>query len=71
MVVTDVMKEWTGAKAAMLKVMQALLFRSTEVGSRTLLNAAEGGKETHGQYMDDCKIGKCVSYLRHSLELAD
>ena len=58
MVVTDALREWTGAKAAFLKVMQAVLFRSTEVGSRTLMNAAEGGKETHGQYMNDCKIGK-------------
>ena len=58
MVVTDAMREWTGVKAVFLKLMQTVLFRSTEVGSRTLLNAAEGGKETHGQYMDDCRIGK-------------
>ena len=58
MVVTEAMREWTGLKAALLKAMQVSLFRSTEVGSRTLINAAEGGKETHGQYMDDCKIGK-------------
>ena len=58
MVVTEAMREWTGFKAGLLKVMQVSLFRSTEVGSRTLMNAAEGGKETHGQYMNDCKVGK-------------
>ncbi len=58
MVVTDVMREWTGLKAIMLKAMQITLFRNAEIGSRTLVNAAEGGRETHGQYMDDCKVGK-------------
>ena len=58
MVVSGALREWTGFKAFQLKVLQVLLFRSTEVGSRTILNAAEGGKDTHGQYMDDCKIGK-------------
>lgn len=32
--------------------------RETEVGSRTLVHAAEGGLETHGQYLSDCKIGE-------------
>ncbi len=58
MVVTDAMREWGGAKKVFLKALQLMVMRSTEVGSRTLLNAVEGGKETHGQYMDDAKIGK-------------
>ena len=59
MVVTDVMREFTGVKAVGMKVLQVVaFFRNAEVGSRTLMNAAEGGKETHGQYMNDCKIGK-------------
>ncbi|RBQ77232.1 hypothetical protein FVER14953_06506 [Fusarium verticillioides] len=32
--------------------------RETEVGSRTLVHAAEGDPETHGQYLSDCKIGE-------------
>jgi retinol dehydrogenase 12 len=52
------MRELSGVKEVGFKMMQAALFRSAEVGSRTLINAAEGGKETHGQYMNDCKIGK-------------
>ena len=58
MVVSEAMREWTGAKGILLKVLQRTIMRPTEVGSRTLLNAAEGGKETHGQYMNDCKVGK-------------
>jgi retinol dehydrogenase 12 len=30
--------------------------RTTEVGSRTLVSAALMGKESHGQYLSDCKI---------------
>jgi retinol dehydrogenase 12 len=34
--------------------------RKTEEGSRTLVYAAQGGPETHGQYLDDCKVGPYV-----------
>ncbi|KAK3954758.1 hypothetical protein QBC32DRAFT_254765 [Pseudoneurospora amorphoporcata] len=38
-------------------VMNGLVARSTEVGSRTLVHAAsQGGKETHGAYLSDCKV---------------
>lgn len=57
-VVTEVMREWTGMKLFIFKIFRALFARPTEVGARTLINAAEGGEETHGQYMDDCRIGK-------------
>lgn len=30
--------------------------RETERGSRTLVHAAEGGPETHGQYLSDCRV---------------
>jgi hypothetical protein len=32
-----------------------LVARKTEMGSRTLVFAAGGGEETHGEYMVDCK----------------
>ena len=57
-VVTEVMREWTGLKRLIFLFFRAIFARSTEVGSRTLINAAEGGEETHGQYMDDCSIGQ-------------
>ncbi|KAI1263725.1 putative short-chain dehydrogenase/reductase family protein [Xylariaceae sp. FL1019] len=37
--------------------------RSAEEGSRVLLHAAEGGRETHGQYLDDCKIGRFSDFV--------
>lgn len=57
-VVTEAMREWSGLKMYIYKIARIFLARSTETGSRTLINAAEGGEETHGQYMDDCHIGK-------------
>ena len=57
-VVTEVMREWTGLKQMTFKITRRMFARTTEVGARTLVNAAEGGEETHGQYMDDCRVGK-------------
>lgn len=55
---TSVMREWSGVKLAMFKLACKIAARTTEEGSRTLVNAAEGGEETHGEYLDDCQIGK-------------
>ena len=41
-----------------LAFLKMTLSRTSEVGGRTLVHAAEGGDETHGQYLDDCKVGK-------------
>ena len=59
-VVTEVMREWTGIRQVIFRITRKLFARTTEVGARTLVNAAEGGEDTHGQYMDDCAIGKYV-----------
>ncbi|CAD6588713.1 MAG: hypothetical protein ASARMPRED_003701 [Alectoria sarmentosa] len=40
----------------MLTVLKFFFARSTEHGSRSLVNAVEGGKETHGQYLSDCRV---------------
>ena len=39
-----------------MKVFQAVLARSTEHGSRTLVAGIEAGKESHGQYMSESLI---------------
>ena len=36
--------------------MKLVFARTTEVGSRTLLHGASGGKETHGQYLEDTRV---------------
>ncbi|CAD6592413.1 MAG: hypothetical protein ASARMPREDX12_006073 [Alectoria sarmentosa] len=57
-VITEVMREWTGLKLFIFKIARTIFACSTELGSRTTVNAAEGGEETHGQFLDDCTIGE-------------
>ncbi|KAI9715288.1 MAG: hypothetical protein M1812_006099 [Candelaria pacifica] len=42
------------------KILRAVLARSTEHGSRSLVWAAHAGKETHGQYTSDCHVAEYV-----------
>jgi retinol dehydrogenase 12 len=39
-----------------LMILQALCARTTEMGSRALVNAASAGRDTHGEFMWDCRI---------------
>lgn len=43
-----------------LHVMKFFLARTTEHGSRSLVNAVEGGEGTHGQYLSDCEVEQYV-----------
>ncbi|QSZ34821.1 hypothetical protein DSL72_007680 [Monilinia vaccinii-corymbosi] len=55
---TAITRNATGAAKHVMQGMMTLLARTTEEGARTLVIAAEGGEETHGQYLDDGKVGK-------------
>ncbi|KAK3312135.1 hypothetical protein B0H66DRAFT_595770 [Apodospora peruviana] len=44
-------------------VLKALLSRTPEEGGRTLVHGAEGREETHGQYLDDCKVAKPSEFV--------
>lgn len=55
---TDILRESTGITALGLSLLTKVLARTTEVGGRTLVHAAEGLRETHGAYLDDCKVGQ-------------
>ena len=47
-----------------LRVLKAMLCRSTEMGSRTLVHAGVGiGPESHGKFLSDCKIEKCAKLV--------
>lgn len=37
-------------------ILQIIFARSTEKGSRVLVDAASKGEESHGQYLDSCKV---------------
>lgn len=44
--------------------MKLVLARSTEYGSRTLVNAISQGQDSHGQYLSDCKVTQPSSFVR-------
>lgn len=39
-----------------LTMLKFFFARTTEVGSRTLVDAIEGGEKTHGKYLSCCQI---------------
>lgn len=54
---TEVMRNASFLYSLYVKGLKKILARSTEEGGRILVNGAEGGANTHGQYLDDCKVG--------------
>ncbi|KAH8909066.1 short-chain dehydrogenase/reductase-like protein [Coniochaeta sp. PMI_546] len=42
----------------------AVIGRTTEVGSRTLVSAAAAGGETHGKYLDSCQVSEPSVFVR-------
>jgi uncharacterized protein (DUF1778 family) len=45
-------------------VAKALMARTTEEGSRTLVHSAAAGDESHGQYMSECEVKEPSSFVR-------
>ncbi|TVY53647.1 Short chain dehydrogenase sol3 [Lachnellula cervina] len=65
---SDFDRESTGFARFMGKIMYAVLARTTEVGSRTLVAGLAAGEESHGSYMADCHIAE---YLTYRLRMRD
>jgi hypothetical protein len=57
-VATDIMRHAGLAFQIYQAVLRRITARTPEEGGWTLVHAAEGAEETHGQYLDDCKVGK-------------
>ncbi|KAI9810454.1 MAG: hypothetical protein M1827_006230 [Pycnora praestabilis] len=49
-------RERTGVAKFLMTIGFGLLARTTEVGSRSIIAAVDGGPETHGEYMADCHV---------------
>lgn len=47
-----------------LYIMGLLLARSTEVGSRTIVAAAEAGPESHGKYLSESLVAEPSEFVR-------
>ncbi|KAJ3130114.1 hypothetical protein HK098_006173 [Nowakowskiella sp. JEL0407] len=52
------------AKTFQFWLMKAVLARTTEAGSRTLVHAGAQGKETHGEYLSNCEITPPSEFVR-------
>lgn len=55
---TAIMRNSSFLFSMYVSTLKKLLSRTTEEGGRTLVHGAEGADETHGQYLDDCKVGR-------------
>jgi NAD(P)-dependent dehydrogenase (short-subunit alcohol dehydrogenase family) len=55
---SDLSREAKGLQKVAFGLMKTVLARTTEEGSRTLVSAGIAGPESHGQYLEDCKVGE-------------
>ncbi|KAI0426547.1 putative short-chain dehydrogenase/reductase family protein [Xylaria sp. FL1042] len=62
-VLTGLDREGRGIRALIWSVYIRAVGRTAEEGSRTIVHAARGGQETHGQYLDDCKVGRTSDFV--------
>ncbi|PSR76939.1 retinol dehydrogenase [Coniella lustricola] len=69
---SELAREAVGLQKVAFDLFKTLIARSTEVGSRTEVNAVAAGVETHGQYVvDSCEIPKMVPLIADGKELQD
>lgn len=54
---SELMREVTNP---IVKLLKLIMCRTTEVGSRTLVDAGLKGEESHGKYLSDCTIKPCA-----------
>ena len=47
-----------------MKAGMAIIGRSSEHGARTLVHGAVAGKESHGQYLSECRVKKASPFVR-------
>jgi retinol dehydrogenase 12 len=60
---SELVREATGVVAVFAYVFKALLARTTEVGSRTLLAGATAGQGSHGMFMSDGKNRQVEAWI--------
>ncbi|KAH0434900.1 hypothetical protein CcaCcLH18_05108 [Colletotrichum camelliae] len=60
---TEIARNLGWLQGKIVKVVLSLVGRAPEEASRTVVLAAEGGPETHGQYLDDGKLGRPSNFI--------
>lgn len=60
---SDFDRDMSGIGLYVFRLAKFFVARSTEVGSRTLVAAAEADEESHGEYMADSRVSKYVTIM--------
>ena len=60
-VATDLLRNRSFFVRMGVTLLRMAMARTAEEGGRTLVHGAEGAEETHGQYLNDCAVGKYVA----------
>jgi retinol dehydrogenase-12 len=58
---SDFDREFSGVGRIMSSFMSAIIVRTAEAGSRTLVAAVAAGEESQGSYMADCRVTEYVT----------
>lgn len=58
---SELMRELSGNY--LIAIVKKIMCRTTEVGSRTLVDAALKGPETYGKYLSNCEVTKCSTLV--------
>lgn len=61
---SDIDRDLKGIAGFVFSALKAMMARTTEVGSRTLVHAAASGKESDGQYLSECRVTKPSAFVR-------
>ena len=67
---SDFHRENSSIGGIIQSILDALIARTTEAGSRTLVAGIAAGEESHGAYMADCKVEEYVSFSFHAKEFS-
>ncbi|KAG9253027.1 uncharacterized protein F5Z01DRAFT_171128 [Emericellopsis atlantica] len=57
-------RDLKGITGYMFSALKAMMARTTEVGSRTLVHAGASGEESNGQYLSECRVTKPSAFVR-------
>ncbi|KAM7194552.1 putative short-chain dehydrogenase [Naviculisporaceae sp. PSN 640] len=60
---TDILRNRGYLSQLGLVVLRKLMARTAEEGARTVVHGATGDDETHGAYLDDCRVGRVSPFV--------
>ncbi|KAM7217013.1 hypothetical protein V8F06_007652 [Rhypophila decipiens] len=62
-VATDILRNRGYLSQLGVVVLRKVMARTAEEGARTVVHGAVGGEETHGEYLDDCRVGTVSPFV--------